>query len=95
MADVCHACGRALPRRRIEARDMEQTGWGCPTVFDWTDQRGNTCYFRLRNGFWPTSSMSSPSTTSRSKTKGARAASFTCVARLCSRVAYYSKFPRP
>jgi len=52
MADVCHACGRALPRRRIEARDMEQTGWGCPTVFEWTDQDGNACYFRLRNGYW-------------------------------------------
>jgi len=28
---------------------LEETGHGCPTVFEWKDKKGDDIYFRLRN----------------------------------------------
>jgi hypothetical protein len=31
-------------------KGLEQTGHGCPTVFEWKDKKDDDIYFRLRNG---------------------------------------------
>ena len=31
--------------------NLEQTVYGCPTVFEWINEKGENIYFRLRHGY--------------------------------------------
>lgn len=35
----------------MTVNNLEQTCGGCPTVFEWTNKKGHSIYFRLRHGY--------------------------------------------
>lgn len=36
----------------IDFSTIEQTCYACPTIYEWSDSKGNNYYFRLRHGYW-------------------------------------------
>jgi len=35
----------------MQVHNLKETCGGCPTVYEWTNSKGNNIYFRLRHGY--------------------------------------------